>query len=427
MNSQNYERRRRKSVFAPLSLAFVVMAPLAVTSVAQAQEVSRTNEGHPTRWSTLLDAAVARRAADADAVALLGSADARRALSARRFAGPPEADTSARQDQIGSGTGYFEVEGGISAALWRRGEREALRGEADALAARAGAELDVARLELAGELRTAWWELAGAVADVRVGLEQVEFAQTLVANTKRLEAAGEQARLDLLQAEAALAMSEQDLAQAMGRERQARAQMTGLVGFVPAQLTAETVGAAQIDDHPLVRVALAEADQLARQARFARLKAEPAWRVGLDLRSERDGRGLDTRTSTGLKLSRALGRDPSAGAEAASLEAEATAARSKAAAVRFSLETMQAQAIANLTAARASLNAQEARRAISIEALALTERGWREGELPFLELLRARAAASEASRAAAQARVAVEAAISSFNQAQGLLPQDQTS
>jgi len=427
MNSQNYERRRRKSVFAPLSLAFAVMTPLAVTGAAQAQEISGATEVMPTRWSTLLDAAVARRAADADAVALRGSADARRALSARRFAGPLEADASARQDQIGSGTGYFEVEGGISAALWRRGERDALRGEADALAARAGAELNVVRLELAGELRTAWWELARAVADVRVGREQVEFAQTLVANTKRLEAAGEQARLDLLQAEAALAMSEQDLAQAMGRERQARAQMIGLVGYVPAQLTAETVGAAQIDDHPLVRVALAEADQLARQARFARLKAEPAWRVGLDLRSERDGRGLDTRTSTGLKLSRALGRDPSAGAEAASLEAEATAARSKAAAVRFSLETMQAQAIANLTAARASLNAQEARRAISVEALALTERGWREGELPFLELLRARAAASEASRGAAQARVAVEAAISSFNQAQGLLPQDQTS
>ncbi len=427
MNSQNYERRRRKSVFASLSLAFAVMTPLAVTGAAQAQEISGTNEAMPTRWSTLLDAAVARRAADADAVALRGSADARRALSARRFAGKLEADASARQDQIGSGTDYFEVEGGISASLWRRGERDALRGEADALAARAGAELNVVRLELAGELRTAWWELARAVADVRVGREQVEFAQTLVANTKRLEAAGEQARLDLLQAEAALAMSEQDLAQAMGREGQARAQMIGLVGFVPAQLTAETVGAAQIDDHPLVRVALAEADQLARQARFARLKAEPAWRVGLDLRSERDGRGLDTRTSTGVKLSRALGRDPSAGAEAASLEAEATAARSKAAAVRFSLETMQAQAIANLTAARASLKAQEARRAISVEALALTERGWREGELPFLELLRARAAASEASRAAAQARVAVEAAISSFNQAQGLLPQDQTS
>lgn len=427
MNSRNYVRGWQKSVFAPLSVVLAAVTPVTVAGGAHAQETSTMTEAMSARWSTLLEVAVERRAADADAVALRGSADARRALTARRFAGTIEADASARQDQVGSGTGYYEVEGGISAALWRRGEREAIRGEADALAARADANLAMVRLELAGELRNAWWELARAVADVRVAREQVQFAQALVASTQRLEAAGEQARLDLLQAEAALALSEQDLAQAMGREGQARAQMIGLVGFVPAQLTAETVGAAQIDDHPLVRVALAEAEQLARQARFARLKAEPAWRVGLDLRSERDGRGLDTRTSTGVKLSRALGRDPSAGAEAASLEAEVTALRSKATAVRFSLETMQAQAIANLTAARASLKAQEARRAISVEALALTERGWREGELPFLELLRARATASEASRAAAQARVTVDAAVSSFNQAQGLLPQDQTS
>ncbi|OYU33756.1 MAG: hypothetical protein CFE35_18440 [Novosphingobium sp. PASSN1] len=427
MNSLNCVRRWPRAIFAPLSVALVALTPLAVTGTAQAQEMTSTAETLQTRWSTLLDAAIERRAADAGAVAQRGTADARRALAAQRFAGPLEADVSVRQDQIGSGTGYQEVEGGISAPLWRRGERAALRGEADALAARAEAELALVRLELAGELRTAWWALASAVADVRVAREQVEFAQALVANTKRLEAAGEQARLDLLQAEAALALSEHELAQAIGREGQARAEVVGLVGFAPAQLAAETVRAAQIDDHPLVRVALAEADQLARQSRLARLKAQPAWRVGLDLRSERDGRDIDARTSTGVRLSRALGRDPSAGTEAASLEAQGIAVLKKAAAIRLSLETAQAQSVASLAAARAGLKAQEVRLAISIEALTLTERGWREGELPFLELLRARAATSEAARAAVQARVAVDAAISSFNQAQGLLLQDQTS
>jgi cobalt-zinc-cadmium efflux system outer membrane protein len=130
------------------------------------------------------------------------------------------------------------------------------------------------------------------------------------------------------------------------------------------------------------------------------------------------------RTSTGVRVSRPLGRDPSASAVAAGLDAQANGARRQADAARLAVEAAQAEAAAALSAARATLVAAIARRAAAAEALALTERGWRQGELSFLELIRARTAAAEAGRGAAVARVAVDAAISSFNQAQGLLPQD---
>jgi outer membrane protein, heavy metal efflux system len=408
----------------PLLMAFVVS--LGPSGSAFAQAPTAPASAQQSGWSALVDSAMQRRAGDTDAVALRSASDARGALADRPFAGPLEADAEARQDAIGSDTGYREIEAGLSVPLWRRGERAALRGQAVAGLALAEAQLAVARLELAREIRTAWWALAKASADVRVAREQMGLAQSLVTTSQRLEAAGEQARLDVLQAEAALAVMAQDLAQAIGQEAQARAQLIGLVGFVPTDLQAEVAGAVPIDDHPMVRAVLAEADHLARKARFARLQAAPAWRVGLDVRSERDGRGAENRTSTGVRISRPLGSDPSARVDATGLEANAIAARKQADAARITIETARADAAAGLSAARAMLSAQEARRLASAEALSLTERGWREGELSFLELLRARASAAEATRAATSARVAVDAAISTFNQAQGLLPQDQT-
>ena len=56
------------------------------------------------------------------------------------------------------------------------------------------------------------------------------------------------------------------------------------------------------------------------------------------------------------------------------------------------------------------------------EALALTERGRREGEIGYLEVLRARQTVAQATRDLAVARVAALAAISTYNQAQGVLP-----
>jgi cobalt-zinc-cadmium efflux system outer membrane protein len=236
--------------------------------------------------------------------------------------------------------------------------------------------------------------------------------------------AGEQARLDLLQAQGAQAQAEAALASAEGRAAQALAQLAGLVGTVPATLPTEVPGALAIDDHPLVREALADSALLTGQATLARLQGTPGWRVGLDARSERDGRGLDTRTSSGVRISRPLGANPASNAEAATLDAQANAARRRAEAARLSVEAIRSEAVAGLSAARAAAAAAQTRQAALSEALGLTERGWREGELSFVELIRARAAAADASREAAVARVAADAALSTFNQAQGLLPQD---
>jgi outer membrane protein TolC len=175
-------------------------------------------------------------------------------------------------------------------------------------------------------------------------------------------------------------------------------------------------------EHPLVLLASAQAQSLRSRQALASASGAPRWKVGVDVRAERGLRGEDLGVSTGLRAARALGPDPSARAESAALGSEAAQAEASLRRVTLDVEAGIAQARARLASSRSALRLAEQASASAYEALALTERGRREGELSFLEELRARNAAADAARTLALARVAASAAISNLNQAYGLLP-----
>jgi outer membrane protein, heavy metal efflux system len=373
-------------------------------------------------WASLVDVAFARTAAGADAEAASKTAQAQATLAQRQIPGTFEVDGALRQDAIGSGKGYREVEAGVTTSLWRRGEREGLRSQSSGLVALAARQSEVAKLDVAGQVRTAWWAYERATAEVGVLAEQVRLNQDLANNIERLVTAGEMARLDLLQTRAANAEIKSRLALAEGTQAQARATMEGLVDTLPSALPIEAPGALEADNHPSVLALRAEAETLDKQARFVRLQAGPAWRVGLDVRAERGLSGDNTLTSTGVRVARPFGAAPTGGVEATALQARATAALARAEAQKRAIETARNEAVARLAGARNAQLSSQIRRDAASEALALTLKGRAEGELSFFEELRARGLLSDAQRADALARVEIGAATSQFNQAQGLMP-----
>ncbi|MFO0317287.1 MAG: TolC family protein [Hyphomonadaceae bacterium] len=395
-----------------LALAQASAAPVGVSASHTSQMA----------WATLVDTAFARTAAGADAEAARKAGQAQAALAQRTLPGTFEVDGTLRQDLIGSGKGYREVEAGVTASLWRRGERNSLRAISSGLMASAARQNDVAKLEVAGNVRTAWWAYRRAAAEVGVLSDQVSSNQNLANNIERLVTAGEMARLDLLQTQATNAEVKARLALAEGTLAQARATLEGLVGEIPNNLPIEAPGALEADNHPSVLALRAEAESLDKQARLVRLQAAPAWRVGLDVRAERGLSGDTTLTSTGVRVSRPFGATPSGGAEATTLQARATSALARAEAQKRAIETARNEAVARLAGARSAQLSAQIRREAASEALALTLKGRAEGELSFFEELRARGLLSDAQRADALARVEIGAAVSQFNQTQGLLP-----
>jgi outer membrane protein, heavy metal efflux system len=406
-----------------VGVAAFASVPITVLAQASAAPITvGTIQTGPATWASLVDAAFARTAAGAESEAASKAAQAQATLAQRSLPGTFEVDGALRQDVIGSGKGYREVEAGVTTSLWRRGEREGLRSQSSGLVALAARQSEVAKLDVAGQVRTAWWAYERATAEVGVLAEQVRLNQDLANNIERLVTAGVMARLDLLQTQAANAEIKSRLALAEGTKAQARATLEGLVGAVPSNLPIEVPGALEADNHPSVLTLRAEAETLDKQARFVRLQAGPAWRVGLDVRAERGLSGDNTLTSTGVRVARPFGATPSGGVEATGLQARATAALARAEAQKQAIETARNEAIARVAGARSAQLSAQIRRDAASEALALTLKGRAEGELSFFEELRARGLLADAQRADALARVEIGAAMSQFNQAQGLLP-----
>lgn len=412
--------RLKSSSFILISCALV---PLAVSVDAHAQQTPAVQQTDiaQTSWRVALNQSIARLGLDEIAAAQGTETRALEARAARRFAGPLEADGGLRQDAIGSGRGYYEAEVGLMAPLWRRGERALLREQAASFGNTARFARAAIVLDGAGDLRSAYWAYALARETAAIDAEQATRAADVVTQVKRLSDGGEMSRLELRQAEIAAANAAQVAIGASGEATSARLVFEVLAGQNVANLPQEIEGS-DSSNHPRLALAQAQASQIRNEARLATASANPRWRVGVDVRAERGIRGEDTGVSTGIRAAIPLGPDYGARAQAASVLTEATRANIALRRTQLDIDLKIAQSRNQLSTARTRLSQAETAAIAAQDALMLSERGRREGELSFLEELRARSLAADAARSLAQARISVSAAISDLNQALGLLP-----
>ncbi len=414
---------RRPSTPTAATAILAALLSVAGPALSHARTTPSAAQAQPLAggWSEALDLAEEALGLRPVAGAYQSQASALDRASRARFAGPVEAEASLRQDTIGSGRGAAETELALTVPLLRPGERDLLRAQA-----RAGGEIArqaraVLRVEAAGDLRARWWAYAAAraIAAEDAGLARIEAEAT--ARVAQLVEAGEMARLDLHRAELSAADAARRAGSSAAEAEAARLSLIALVGDPAPELGAEMEGAAT-DLHPRLALAQAELAALETRQALAAGSADPRWRVGIDVRTERGMRGEDLGVSTGIRAARPFGPDPSAATGAAGIGVERAQAQARLRQLALELETAVRQARTRLAATRAALRQAEAAHAAALEVLVLTARGSREGELSFLEELRARAVAGEAARTLVLARVGAAAAISDLNQAQGLLP-----
>ena len=402
-----------------LRVGYAIGLAWAVTATA-AQPVSDVSTSPAATIAEATSRAAARLPDLAAADASRAQVAAQRRSARGPFVGPPMVSGDL---EIGS-EGLSEQEVGVSAGFRWPGEGRAARLAAERSGFVIDATLADARLLIAGEVRSAWWALASTRAVLAVERGQAALADQEVVATTRLVSAGVQARRDLLLAQAEqsaidarLSAAEQDLATA-------QATFEALAGPAPVQFPPETPTAngVGVDEHPAVRAALARAAAAEAQAVASRFGSRPRIEGSVGVRRERDDvRGeFDNALLVGVGVP--IGRNYAAVAESAGAQAEALRATAEAVRMRTRLEAERLAGARRLDVARRAVGEAEARRTALAEALALTERGRREGEIGFLEVLRARQTVAQATRDLAVARVAALAAISTYNQAQGVLP-----
>jgi len=400
-------------------------ALIIATAPASAPAQPEPTAGGAVTLHDAVEIAVAQSSERAGLPALNAQAQALRRAARGPFAGPPVVST----DLLTRSQGVIEEEGSVSAGIRWPGEGAALRTYAGRVDNAAQSGLDAARLRIAGEVRTAWWALAGARAAVSVDQTQVDIATTNAVQVARLERAGEQSRRDLLLAQAEVSTARSRLSQAESALADAEAAYAALAGAPPTDLPAESLATAtDVASNPTLRAALdraALADARYRSLAYA-ARVRPEGTLGV--RRERGGVGDPTvprepfRDALLVGIRVPLGRNQTAVADAELARSEALGAAAEANRLRMKLLADQRAAQARLDAAQRALDQAQTRRDALAASQALTERGRAEGEIGFIEVLRGRQALSEAERDLAAAKVTRLAAISSFNQAMGVLP-----
>ncbi len=437
INATQPRLRRRRSAFVAVLLSGVIF-------VAASTAQSSFSIADAKRWT--LAELFARAWANHPMAALTDAIGAEeKAKNARAdswLAAPPKLDSSVRTDALTTASrrdGLREIEFEIAAPIATAGRRQLQAATVDAEAQAKRAELDVARLKLAGEVREAFWAAKWAERDLQLADDEARRARTLAEDSARRTRAGESARVDTLQAESAAQLAASGGAQARGKYDAALAQLAQLIGHArndaaSASVTALAESRESKPELPRVdtfsaHVALAHAERLraianAKLKEASRLASEPptAKFAIANERTDQGGSRNTARLGVSIPLDAAFrfGRFNEARVAQATRElAEADASRAMI--VRMLAGELRAAELALATAeVRAPLAQRRAE--LATEFALLYEKAYRLGELDLPTRLRIEGERSNAVRDAARAELDLLHAISRLQQALGNLP-----
>lgn len=364
------------------------------------------------------------------------SAGQRRRAEADRFAAtslwpaPPSIAVGHRSDRLQNNSGQQEIEVGVTVPIWLPGQRAASASTADAAVARSGAAEQVARLQLAGEVREAAWQLAAVQAEMAQTDNQAQALKQLVDDVERRVRAGDLARADGLVARAeqlAASSLQFDLRQRLQAASARWTLLTGQTTLPDVTAVASANAAPDTTDgtdepHPELQLARISTELARKRVDQMRLSRRDAPEISVGLKRDISGRAEAAQDSMVIGLRLSLGTD----VRNRPLEAAALAELDVALAAEQRLQDRLAsnQAIARDTqqSAQAQFEAQTARARLLRERATLIEKSFRAGETPLPDLLRAQADAAQADSAVARQTAALGLARAHLQQTLGLLP-----
>jgi outer membrane protein TolC len=381
-----------------------------------------------------LDMAVAIDAQSQGLAAQFGAVTSRFATTRSITPGSPYFGGTQRNAVAGNLRNYNETEVEAGLPLWLPGQRDAMETTVGAGAIEVEERIGLRRLEVAGLLRDAWWNAQRAAREASVARNRVATAREIGADMTRRVELGDAAQADALLAKNELLAAETELAQAEGAQKVARVNYQALTGGAPPDGTLETQKpAGDIVDHPALRTPLAALRRAEAQLQLVETTPIDSPDVAVFGRQEYNRQystdlsqpitdQLTNATTVGVRLRIPLPTDGRQEPRRAEARAEMTRARADLEqAKRVVLGEIKA-ARANLAAAKRASSIANKRLAVANEQFELARKSFALGEIGGLDFYRIRQLQLDAQRAQAATAVAVGAAVSRLNQAQGYAP-----
>ena len=368
------------------------------------------------------------------------AAERENALRSRRSAAnaltpePPSVEVAGRTDRWNNQRGATEQEIGLILPLWLPGERSGSQALADAEIGALDGRLAALRLQLAGELRDAWWGWQLASNERALAAQRVAAAGRLRDDVVRRVNAGDLSRADRHQAEGALATAQAQQAEAESASVAAQSRLHGLLGQLPAErgvvaepldnlLPATQLANQSADAHPALRALQARGDVSRRSLELTRARSRNNPEIVVGTRRERavSGDAMEQTWALALRIPFSSGaRNDARVSEANADLIESTLQYDR---ERERLNHERSAAEARLLSARSLLAAAELRARLAIENRGFFEKSFRLGETDLPTRLRIENEAFEAERQASRAQINLAQSISAYRQVLGLLPE----
>lgn len=352
-------------------------------------------------------------------------AQARAELAAALTPAPAKMSLSNASDRLNQATGKDAWELEVAMPLWLPGQKAAQSQEAQSNHSEVAARRAALRLQLAAEVREAWWALALARNALDSAKRREATATALQADVQRQLKAGELARAQANLADLERLAAEGETLEAQTNVAQAEQAYRNLTGADAPALLVEEFPASQPavpGTHPQLMAAQTAAQLAQARLGVAQQTGRDAPELALRWVRDRGDANAAYADSVGIKLTVPFGssarlRQESAAAQAETLQADAEVALVQ---QRLQLELDRSQREAKMVDLQ--LTKAQARVALTDDTLRLTEKSYALGETDLGSLLRARAAALDAQANLSRQTTARAASISRLNQSMGVMP-----
>ena len=254
----------------------------------------------------VVEKAYARNPTQPILAARMAEVRARRTVATSLLPQAPAVGMSAQNDAVGSGRGERDWQAELELPVWLQGQRNARKNVADAADEDLAASRDSLKLQVAGYVREAIWDIRMNANALELADLRLNTAMALEHDVQRRYEAGELAKTDLMLAQNERIIAETGRLRAEAELMHARHRYIILTGLhtMPQQLDeAQSAQEDYSEQHPYYREAMSRLG-LTQQAReLARLERRENPQVILNARSRG---GIDE--AAALAVRRAVGR-----------------------------------------------------------------------------------------------------------------------
>jgi len=350
--------------------------------------------------------------------------EARRDAAERLFPPSPFVQGDVASDRFLSNQGYASLGLEIGTPVWLPGEGRATARQAQAGIGELDARLAELRLAIAGLVRDA----AGQVEEAALAGPPLErraaAARDLATITEQRVRRGESPSADALLARGEALAAESALAEQRALLAQAQARFAVITGLsaVPSLAEDRTPPSLPAPDHPRLLAAHRAVDAARAALRLVEATPRDSPTVSLQGRHERTTYPERFDTRVGLVVRLPLATEARNRPRIASAQAEVTRAEAQLALLQRELEIEIRQARLAFEAAQAQVRLAEAGFRTLEQRRRQLEQAYAAGEMPLVEVIRARTAAFDADLARARARAGQDRARARLNQALGVMP-----